>query len=380
MTPYPETCAAQGLGQIADPHRDVAPPIYPSTTYERGADGSYPGGRVYSRDQNPNYDTPEALLAGLEGGHAALLMASGNAAAAVVFQSLPLGARILAPRNMYWALRKWLLQHVAPSGMTVAFYDNANIDDLAQKSREQRCDLIWVESPANPTWDVTDIAAAAQLARAAGAYLAVDSTAATPVHSQPIALGADLVMHSATKYLNGHSDVIAGALVTAQDNDFWQRIRYGRAGGGAVLGPFEAWLLLRGMRTLFVRVRVQSANAALLCARLEGHPALSHVIYPGLPSHPGHATALRQMTGGFGGMFSIRVAGGASAAMAMVARLKVWKRATSLGSVESLVEHRASVEGPGSTCPTDLIRFSTGIEHVEDLYNDLLQALSQEAA
>ena len=218
-----------------------------------------------------------------------------------MFQALAPGACALVPRNMYWAFRKWLLEFAAPWGLAIEFYDNASIDDLAEKARARRPRLIWIETPANPTWDITDIAAASAIAREVGAIVAVDSTAATPLLTRPLELGADLVMHSATKYLNGHSDVIAGALATARDDELWQRIRYLRGGGGAVLGPLEAWLLLRGMRTLHLRVAAACANALAIALRFHGHPQLSHVLYPGLPSHPGHAVAARQMRGGFGG-------------------------------------------------------------------------------
>lgn len=372
----PETLAAQGLGRVALPFREIVPPIHVATTYERGADGSYPGGRVYSRADNPGYDQGEALIAALERAAAALLFASGQAAAAAVFQALSPGDAVLAPRNMYWALRKWLIEFAVPWGLRIDFYDNGSIDDLATKSRSQRPRLIWVETPANATWDVTDIAAASELAREVGGIVAVDSTSATPVLTRPIEWGAQIVMHSATKYLNGHSDVIAGALATAQDDDLWQRIRYLRSGGGAVLGPFEAWLLLRGMRTLPLRVAAASANAQAIAERLTGHPRLSHVLYPGLANHPGHAVAVKQMRGGFGGMMSLRLAGGEQAAKAFVAKLAVFRQATSLGSVESLVEHRASVEGPGTLCPPDLVRLSIGVEHVDDLLADIEQALA----
>ncbi|HET9762076.1 MAG TPA: PLP-dependent transferase, partial [Casimicrobiaceae bacterium] len=229
--------------------------------------------------------------------------------------------------------------------------------------------------PANPTWEITDIAAAAAVAREVGATVCVDSTVATPLLTRPLQLGAHVVMHSATKYLNGHSDVIGGALVTAADDVLWQRIRYVRAAGGSVLGPFEASLLLRGMRTLHVRLRAACANALAIAERFNGHPKLSHVLYPGLATHPGHAVAARQMHGGFGAMLSLRVAGGEAAARSFAARLRVFKRATSLGSVESLAEHRASVEGPDTPCPPDLVRLSIGIEHVEDLIADIEQAL-----
>ena len=375
----PQTLAAQGMGHIADPYREIAPPIHVSTTYERGADGTYPGGRVYSRADNPSYDPPESLIAALEGAAAAMLFSSGQAAAGAFFQSLSPGDCVLAPRNMYWALRKWLLGFAAPWGLAVEFYENASIDDLAAKARARRPRAIWIETPANPTWDITDIAAAAGIARATGAVVAVDSTAATPMLTRPIELGARIVMHSATKYLNGHTDVIAGALATAADDELWQRIRYVRGAGGAILGPLEAWLLSRGMRTLHVRVERACANAQAIAERLHGHPQLSHVLYPGLASHPGHAVAARQMRGGFGAMMSVRLKDGAQAAKAFTAKLRVFKRATSLGSVESLAEHRASVEGPETLCPDDLVRLSIGIEHVDDLITDLEQALSTPA-
>lgn len=373
---HAETLMAQGLGRVAEPYLDIVPPIYVATTYERGADGSYPGGRVYARADNPAYDQPEALIASLEGAAAALLFASGQAAAAAVFQALAPGDNVLVPRNMYWALRKWFLQFAASWGLGAELYENASLDDLAAKARARRPRLIWIETPANPTWDITDIAAASTIAREVGAIVAVDSTAATPLLTRPLDLGAHIVMHSATKYLNGHSDVIAGALATASDGELWQRIRYVRSAGGAVLGPLEAWLLLRGMRTLHLRVAAACDNARAIAVRFDGHPNLSHVLYPGLPTHPGHAIATRQMSGRYGAMMSLRLRAGEEAARAFTARLRVFKRATSLGSVESLAEHRASVEGPGTLCPADLVRLSIGIEHADDLVADIEQALS----
>ena len=372
----PETIAAQGLGRVAAPYRDIVPPIYVSTTYERGADGTFPGGRGYSRADNPTYDQAEALIASLEGAAAAALFGSGEAAAAAVFQALGPGAVVLAPRNMYWGLRKWLLDFAVPWGLVVEFYENSSVDDLAAKARSRRPRMIWIETPANPTWDITDIAAASTLAREVGAIVGVDSTVPTPLLTRPIELGAQIVMHSGTKYLNGHSDVIAGALATAKDDEFWQRVRYIRSGGGAVLGPLEAWLLLRGMRTLHLRVGAACANAQAIAERLQGHAKLSHVLYPGLPAHPGHSVAAKQMRGGFGGMMSLRLRAGEEAAKLFTGKLRVFKRATSLGSVESLVEHRASVEGPGTQCPTDLVRMSIGVEHVDDLIRDIEEALA----
>jgi cystathionine gamma-synthase len=369
------TLTAQGMGRVARPHGDIVPPLHPSSTYERAPDGGFPGGRIYSRADNPTYDGPEALLAALEGAAAALLFSSGQAAAAAVFQALAPGDRVVVPRNMYWGLRNWITGFMGSWGLEVDFYDNASLDDLAARLAAKRTRLLWIETPANPTWEVTDIAAAAELARKAGAVVAVDSTCATPVLTRPIALGAHVVMHSATKYLNGHSDVVAGALACAKDDELWQRIRGVRANGGAVPGPFEAWLLARGMRTLHLRVAAACANAQAIADRFERHPKVSHVLYPGSKSHPGHAIAARQMQGGFGAMLSLRIAGGEAAARAFAARLAVFKRATSLGSVESLAEHRASVEGPNTMCPPDLVRLSIGIEDPADLIADIEQAL-----
>jgi cystathionine gamma-synthase len=371
---HPDTLAAHGVGELTSAFRDIVPPLYLATTFERAADGSYPGGRVYSRDGSPAYDPAEALLRELEGGAAAALFASGMAAASAVLQALKPGSRVVAPHNMYWALRKWLIEFTANWQITLDFYAGDG-GDLADKLAAP-ADLVWVETPANPTWDITDIAAAARLAHAAGARLVVDSTVPTPVFTRPLALGADIVMHSATKYLNGHSDVVAGVLVCRLDDEFWARIKTVRALGGAVLGPFEAWLLARGLRTLFPRVRTASASAATIAAHFERHPQLHSVLYPGLASHPGHEIAAGQMHGGFGAMLSLRVRGGEAAAKEVAARVRIFRRATSLGSVESLIEHRASVEGPASRCPVDLLRLSVGIENVQDLIDDLEQALN----
>jgi cystathionine gamma-synthase len=371
----PETLTAQALGLTVAPYGDLIPPIHVSTTFERAGDGSYPGGRMYSRDQSPAYDRVEAVLAALEGASAALLYPSGMAAATAVLQSLRPGSRILAPRVCYWALRHWMQEFAARWQIDLAFYENDDPAALAAGLAVAPTDLLWIETPANPTWDITDIRAAAELAHAGDTLVLVDSTVATPVLTRPLELGADLVMHSATKYLNGHSDLIAGALATREDCPAWQRIRAARPAAGAILGSLEAWLLLRGMRTLHLRVRQACASALRIARTLADDPRVVEVRYPGLTSHPGHAVAVRQMTGGFGGMLSIRVAGGESRAWEVAARMRVFKRATSLGGIESLVEHRASIEGPDSRCPRDLLRLSIGIESVEDLLADLDRSL-----
>ena len=372
----PETLAAQALGWIDVATGAVAPPIHPSTTYVLDEDGGSGARRGYTRDENPTYDQAEALLAALEGGAECLLFSSGMAAAAAVFQTLAPGDHVVAPTIGYHGVRAWLKTHGAHWGLAVDFVPTGDVEALAQAVRPGRTKLVWAETPGNPTWEVTDIAAAAEIAHAAGARLAVDSTAATPVLTRPIAHGADIVMHSATKYLNGHADVLAGALVTARDDEPWRRVRALRHDGGAVLGPFEAWLLLRGMRTLFLRVRACSRSAQTLAEHFERHPKVSRVLYPGLAGHPGHEVAARQMDGGFGGMLSLRVAGGAPAAIEVCGRTKVFKRATSLGGVESLIEHRASIEGPDSAVPDDLLRLSVGIEDASDLIADLERALA----
>jgi len=276
---------------------------------------------------------------------------------------------------MYWSLRNWLLTFATQWGLQVELIDMTSPAVVQAAVRPGQTKLVWVETPANPLWTITDIQATAQIAHAAGALLAVDSTVATPLLTRPLALGADLVMHAATKYLNGHSDLIAGVLVTRQDSEYWQRVRKVRAQLGGTLGSFESWLLLRGMRTLHLRVRAACASAQRVAEHFHGHPLVAEVLYPGLPSCQGHAVARAQMQGGFGGMLSIRARGGEAAAIAVAATTQLWKRATSLGGTESLIEHRASVEGAGTPAPADLLRLSVGVEDVADLIQDLEQAL-----
>ncbi len=375
----PETVSAQALGWIDERTRAVTPPIHVSSTYLRDADNQYRSGRIYARADNPAFDQPEAVLCALEEGAQALLFASGMAAATAVFQALAPGDHVLAPKVMYWSLRNWLTTFATAWGLQVELIDMSDPAAVQAAVRPGQTRLVWIETPANPLWTVTDIAATARIAHAAGALLAVDSTVSTPVLTRPLALGADIVMHAATKYLNGHSDLIAGALVTRQDSEYWQRVRRVRAQLGGTLGSFEAWLLLRGMRTLHLRVRAACASAQRIAEHFAAHALVAEVLYPGLPGCQGHGVARAQMNGGFGGMLSIRVAanrnGGAAAAVATAAQVGLWKRATSLGGTESLIEHRASVEGAGTPAPADLLRLSVGIEHVDDLVDDLEQAL-----
>lgn len=371
----PESLAAQALGWVDESTRAISPPIHASTTFIRDADNQYRSGRAYARADNPAFDQAEALIARLERGAQGALFASGMAAATAVFQSLAPGDHVLAPKVMYWSLRNWLMNFATQWGLRVELVEMSSLAAVQHALRPGQTKLVWIETPANPLWTVTDIAATAAIARSAGARVAVDSTVATPVLTRPLEHGADLVMHAATKYLNGHSDLIAGVLVTRDDDDFWKRIKAVRAQLGGTLGSFESWLLLRGLRTLFLRVRCASASAQRIAEHFAAHPLVSQVLYPGLLGAPGHAVAARQMSGGFGGMLSIRVRGGEAAAIATAAHITLWKRATSLGGTESLVEHRASVEGPGTPAPSDLLRLSVGIEDCDDLIADLDQAL-----
>jgi len=371
----PATLAAQALGRVEPTTRAIVPPIHPSASYERAADGSYPGGHSYTRDQNPGYDTVEALLARLEGAAQARVFASGMAAGTTVFEALEPGTHVIAPRAMYWTLRLWMRDLASRGRIELDFVENGDLADLRAKLRPGRTGLVWVETPANPTCEITDLAAVSEIAHAAGARVVADGTLATPALTRPLELGADLVMHSATKQLNGHADVLAGALVTAHEDGLWERIAHERAYRGAVLGPFESWLLLRGMRTLFLRVAASCRGAMRVAEALAAHPGVSRVFYPGLGDHPGHAIAARQMHGGFGCLVSFRVPGGEPAARRVAERLTLFKDATSLGGVESLVEHRASVEGEGTPVPDDLLRLSVGIEEPDDLVADLRAAL-----
>jgi len=373
----PESIAAQALGWVDEKTRAITPAIHVSSTYLRDPDNQYRSGRVYARADNPAFDQAEAVMAQLEEGAQAALFASGMAAATAVFQALSPGDHVLAPKVMYWSLRNWLMNFATRWGLNVELIDMTDPAAVQASVRPGVTKLVWIETPANPLWTVTDIAATAEIAHAAGALVAVDSTVPSPVLTRPLTLGADIVMHAGTKYLNGHSDLVAGVLVTREDSEYWRRVKMVRAQIGGTLGSFEAWLLLRGMRTLYLRVRAASQSAQRIAEHFQGHPLVEAVLYPGLPSAHGHAVAARQMQGGFGGMMSIRAKGGEAAAIATAANVELWKRATSLGGTESLIEHRASVEGAGTPAPPDLLRLSVGIEDAGDLIADLEQALQR---
>ncbi|MEM9140384.1 MAG: aminotransferase class I/II-fold pyridoxal phosphate-dependent enzyme [Pseudomonadota bacterium] len=372
----PATDLAQAGHFIDAETRAVVPPIHSATTFAR--DGDYQlGGYVYSRYDNPTYAQAEYLIAGLEGGAASLLFASGLAAATAVFEPLPAGAHVIAPRVMYHGLQDWLRSLAKRGRITLDLVDAADPKAIEAAVRPDETALIWIETLTNPTWDVIDVAEAARIAHAAGARLGVDATVSPPVTCRPLDLGADIVFHSTTKYLNGHSDVMGGVLTTAQDDAPWAEITAVRKYVGGIMGPFEAWLLLRGMRTLSLRFERASANALGLARHFDGHQALERVLYAGLPGHPGHDVATRQLTAGCGGMMSLLVKGGAEAALTVARSVEVFVPATSLGGVESLIEHRATVEGPESITPANLLRLSVGIEDLDDLIADLEQALAR---
>jgi cystathionine gamma-synthase len=369
------TQAAQALGWIDEQTKAITPPMHPSSTFIRDADNQYRNGYSYARDTNPTYDQAEELLATLETGEDALLFSSGLAACAAVFQACRPGDRVIMGDVMYWGVKKWLDDIGEPWGLKVSYVRTGDLAALSGCLDEGPVKLVWIETPSNPMWSCWDIRATSVLCKDHGALLIVDNTVATPVITRPLELGADIVMHSATKYLNGHSDIIAGALVCKRNSEFWQNIRLNRSLSGAILGTFEAWLLLRGMRTLFLRVRESSNNALAIAQHFENHPAIGEVLYPGLASSPEHEIAKSQMDGFYSGMLSMRLVAGEAGAISAAANVAIWKRATSLGGVESLVEHRASVEGDGTLVPSDLLRFSCGIEAVDDLISDLEQAI-----
>ena len=368
-----ETLAAHA-GHAVDPSTGaVTPPIHLSTTFEREPDGSYRQGFLYARTSNPTRGLLERSLAEIEGGASAIAFSSGLAATNAVFQVLAPGDHVIAPEDAYYGTLKLLREVFGPWGLQ---FDACDMSDLSAVERLLRPNtkIVWVETPSNPLLRVVDIAALAELAHRVGARCVVDNTWATPVLQRPLALGADLVMHSTTKYLGGHSDLVGGALVARADDDYTAKLRALQGLGGAIPSPFDCWLLLRGIRSLPWRMRGHCANAAAVARFLSTHKAIEAVHFPGLPSHPAHDIAARQMSD-FGGMLSIQVRGGEAAAIALTNRLTLFTRATSLGGPESLIEHRASVEGPTTISPRNLLRVSVGLENAEDLIEDLERAL-----
>ncbi len=351
----------------------VAPPIHLATTFRRGADGERIAGYEYQREGNPTNDRLGKAIAALEGAQTALTFASGMAAISGLIESLPTPARIVMPNDCYVGLRMYATEFLPARGIAVTRVDMTDLDAVCAACADG-VDLLWIETPSNPLMQISDIAALARIGHAKGALVACDNTFATPLLTRPLDHGADVVMHSTTKYFGGHSDVLGGALAFARDDDFTKHVAHRLHITGAVLAPFSAWLTLRGCRSLSARMAMHCANARKVVEFLASHPSIKRVNYPGLASHPGHAVAARQMHD-FGAMLSIQLHGGREAALAMAGKLQLFTNATSLGGCESLVEHRASVEGANPSSPQDLLRISVGLEDVDDLIEDLAQAL-----
>ena len=379
MSLSPDTLVARALGGRASDTGAFPAPVSLGVTYVRDADYRLPAAMAYQRDHgSPGFAQVEQLLAALEHGTDALLMSSGMAACTAVFQALPAGSRVIVPQVMYFGLTKWLRTFGADQGLEVVEVPTGDLDAIREALHAAPTALLWIETPANPTWAVTDVAAAAELAAAAGAVLAVDNTVPTPVHTNPLRLGASIVMHSCTKYLNGHDDVVAGALVTdGSVPELWSRIQLQRQLAGQVPGSIEAYLLQRGMRTLTVRMRAISQSALAFAEHFNEHPAVERVAYPGLASDPGHKVAQSQMIGGYSGMLSVFLHGGREVALRTAKATELFLPATSLGGTASLIEHRFTFEGPGSRSPENMVRISIGLEDTTELIADLDQAISR---
>jgi cystathionine gamma-synthase len=373
VPPRPDTISVRA-GRHPDPSTGaIAEVINLSTTFLREPDGSYASGYIYSREKAPNRTTLEQALAALDGGADAAAFSSGLAATAMLFQALQPGDHVICPREVYYGTKKLLAQVFASWGLEHTIVDTTDVDAVRAVLRP-RTRLLWTETPSNPTMTVTDLTAMSELAHGVGALLVVDNTWGTPFGQRVFEHGADVAMYSTTKYHGGHSDVLGGALVVRAVGPYWERVRLLQATVGAVPSAFDAWLIHRGIGSMGTRVRRHCDNAATFAAALEGHPGLEAVHYPGLRSHTGHAIAARQMRL-YGGMVSLQVKGGAEAALGVTGRVRLFTRATSLGGIESLIEHRKSIEGPESPTPDNLLRLSIGLEDVNDLIDDMRQAL-----
>jgi cystathionine gamma-synthase len=369
------TRAVRAASSLHGDEQSIAPPIYLSTTFERDAKGEHSGGFNYARDDNPNRQTLERALADLEGGADAAAFASGLAATMTVFQALRPGDHTVVAQDSYYGVRVMLDEVFAPWGLVVTYADCSDLHAIEVAMRPATR-LIFIETPSNPMMRVTDIGGAAAIAHAAGALLVCDNTLPTPVLQQPLALGADLVVHATTKALSGNHDAMGGAIVTARTDELWQRIRTQQKVCGAIPSPFASWLTLRGFSSLVPRVRWQNESALAIARFLAAHPAVREVLHPGLPTHPAHGIAARQMSGA-GGLFSFRVNGEADEALGVASRVRLFRRATSFGGPDSLIEHRASVEGPSTKTPDDLLRLAIGLEESADLIADLDQAIKR---
>lgn len=370
-----ETLAVHAGHNIDPGTGAVVAPIHLSTTFERDEDGGYSRGFLYSRNHNPNRNALEEAMAALEGGAAAAAFSSGLAAVTAVFQGLQSGDHVVAPKDIYHGTANVLKHLFAKWGVQFSFVDMTNLDATRDALRPNTR-ILWVETPSNPLLQCTDIAALVQMCGERQIRVVADNTFASPALQNPLALGCDMVMHATTKYLGGRSDVLGGVLVSRQADAHFEAVRTAQLFGGGVPSPFECWLVMRSLSTLSYRMAAHCRNAAQVAEFLSEHPKVTAVHYPGLPSSPYHALAQRQMHG-FGGMLSFEVRGGKDAAMGLAAKVALFTRATSLGGVESLIEHRASIEGPESTTPQGLLRVSVGLEHPQDLVDDLAQALEQ---
>ena len=369
-----ETQAVHAGRRIDSSTGAVTPPIHLSTTFERTPDGKYPLGFSYAREGNPTRQSLEECLAVLEGGKDALAFSSGMAVATALLQGLEPGDHIIAPDDCYYGLRQVIGSVFVKWPLDVTYVDMTNLNALRAAVRPATR-LILIETPSNPLMKIVDLVAVARLAREANAISVCDGTFTTPVVQRPLNLGVDMVWHSTTKYMGGHSDMVGGALVTRYDNYLFERARKSLMFGGMAPSAFDCWLALRGLSTLPWRMRAHSANAQAVAEFLQRHPAVERVYYPGLPEHPGHDIAKQQMLG-WGGMLSLQTHGDLEAAMAVTGRVELFTRATSLGGPHSLIEHRASIEGSNTRTPQNLLRMSIGLENSDDLIADLKQALS----
>ena len=373
---HPETLTATALGWIDRETDAMASPLRPSTSFLRDPQNLDRAGRMFTRDDNPTFEQPEALINTLEGGAGCLIFASGMAAITSVFQRLTPGDHVILPKLVYSGLREWMNTHGLRWGLEVTYVDECTADCVEDALHKGKTKVIWLETPSNPTWTVTDIAEVSSVAHAAGALIAIDNTVATPILTRPIKHGADIVLHSCSKYLNGHGDLIGGAVVVADGREnVLKDIQNIRNEYGGVLGSFEAWLLLRGMRTLAVRVKTASTSALKIAEFLDSCDMVQQVLYPGLRRHTGHEVAAKQMHGGFGGMLSFRVKGGEYAAKLLASKVKIFRQAISFGSTESVIEHRAGLEKGDSPTPRDMLRVSVGLENTDDLISDLQHAI-----
>jgi cystathionine gamma-synthase len=370
-----ETLAVHAGREVEAGTRDVTPAIHLSTTFQKAEDGSLPGGYLYARSNNPTRERLEKALTALERGSAALAFSSGSAATMALFQSLSPGDHIIAPVDVFYGTALLLNSHMKTWGVRTTFVDMRD-PGAVERAATLQTRLIWTETPSNPLLNICDLRAIAAVATRCEALLVCDNTCATPLLQQPLALGADVAMHSVTKYLSGHSDVLGGALVFKHANAQFEKVRNIQREVGAVPSPFECWLTLRGLQTFPYRMRTHTENAKRVAEFLSRRPEVETVHYPGLPTHSGHALAASQMSG-FGGMLSIQVKGGEANAFKVAGSVKVFTHATSLGGSHSLIEHRASVEGPSTSTPRNLLRLSVGLEHPDDLIEDLEQALNK---